>query len=110
MAVFTPLLIAIFAFPQLAKGPLGWVALITGLLGIGICVTVRFLLKADKKDKPDYLPDEEEADEEEAAKQPQKAKGKKPGKSGQGENETQAESESTRPEGSEDTGDDSAKE
>lgn len=54
MAIFTVTLIITFVNPKLLNGAFGYAALISGLLGIGLFLIVRFLLK--EKQPPEYLP------------------------------------------------------
>lgn len=56
MAIFTVTLVITFYDPKLYHGAFSYAALISGLLGIGLFLIVRFLLK--EKEKPDYLPED----------------------------------------------------
>lgn len=54
MVVFSVLLAIVLASPKLRNGPLGYAALVTGLLGISLFFVVRFVVKGEGT--PAYLP------------------------------------------------------
>ena len=65
MAIFSVTLVVTFASPDLCNGAFGWMALVSGLSGIGLFLVVRFVLK--EKTSPDYLPDEKEGEKDDTA-------------------------------------------
>lgn len=60
MAVFTVTFVIALYDPKLCGGAFSWAALVSGLLGVGLFLVVRFLLKDPPA--PEYLPKGSDAD------------------------------------------------
>ena len=54
MLIFSVSLVIVLASSAMAKHAVGWIALVSGLTGVGLFLVVRFVLK--EKTPPEYLP------------------------------------------------------
>ena len=59
MAIFTVTFIIVLVSPDILNGAVGYIALISALMGAGFFIVVKFVLK----DPPEYLPGDESGDE-----------------------------------------------
>ena len=57
MAIFTVTFVITLVSPKLYHGAFSYAALVSGLLGIGLFLVIRFALK--EKTPPEYLPEDE---------------------------------------------------
>lgn len=65
MAIFSVTLVIVFVNPDLCNGAFRYAALVSGLLGVGLFLIIKFVLK--EKETPDYLPKETPPGESENA-------------------------------------------
>lgn len=64
MAIFSVTLVMTFVSPGMWNGAVGYMALISGLLGIGLFLVIRFVLKDETAKTEDSKAEEEKPEEE----------------------------------------------